>query len=388
VAHEKRDPKRAGPRLERRGNTPSWTADLRPFGGRRYTVLLDPSHPEWPLRGRRTEDEEQARLWSWQYVERLTHGALSGRPAERVELSVATEAFLSHRRATMASGTVATSKTAVTRLLEWFGGSVAVGEITAKALQSKVDGMSRAGYASGTIHTNVQSMGAFFDYATRTYGIKHNPAHGLVLPAMAPPDAEAWGDETLPILRKAADDLDRTLNRRPGFRLALELGLCTGLRQHELFALHWDQVDPDSCTCRVTQQLGKYSTVKLIPLKGRRSRTVLILPEWWQHHRPAKGPILRGVKGIYLPTRGQQQVIDRIYNRAGLAAAGRGWHILRHTYSRMFIERGGRFEELQRSLGHKSILTTEQTYGHFHEDRAAAAARARIYLVRDGAGEG
>ena len=51
----------------------------------------------------------------------------------------------------------------------------------------------------------------------------------------------------------------------------------------------------------------------------------------------------------------------------------------RQTYARRFIELGGRFEELQKSLGHKSITTTEQTYGHFHEDIAASLARGRIY---------
>jgi integrase len=283
---------------------------------------------------------------------------------------------------------VANSRVAMTRLRAWFGDGFIVSEITHEALQSKVDRMSREGYVSGTVHTNIQAMGAFFDWAGRVYQIRDNPTRGLALPALAPADADAWADEDLPRLRKAADELDRLLGRRPGYRIALELGLGTGLRQHELFALRWDQIDEASRTCRVTHQLSKGSSVKLVPLKGKQARTTLILPEWWQHHRPQPGPVLRGIKGPYLPTGTQQQLIHRIYDRAGLTYEGRAWHMLRHTYSRLFIERGGRFEELQKSLGHKSITTTEMTYGHFHEDRAAAAARERIYLVRDGAREG
>jgi hypothetical protein len=36
-------------------------------------------------------------------------------------------------------------------------------------------------------------------------------------------------------------------------------------------------------------------------------------------------------------------------------------------------------EELQKSLGHASIQTTEDYYGHFSDDAAATLARLRIY---------
>lgn len=49
------------------------------------------------------------------------------------------------------------------------------------------------------------------------------------------------------------------------------------------------------------------------------------------------------------------------------------------TYARRFVEAGGRLEELQHSLGHSSIRTTETCYGHFTDDTAASMARLRIY---------
>jgi integrase len=72
-------------------------------------------------------------------------------------------------------------------------------------------------------------------------------------------------------------------------------------------------------------------------------------------------------------------MILRLLAEAKLYEPGLGWHTFRHTYGRLFIEQGGRFEELKESLGHKSIVTTEQTYGHFHTDRAAQLARMKIY---------
>jgi integrase len=71
-----------------------------------------------------------------------------------------------------------------------------------------------------------------------------------------------------------------------------------------------------------------------------------------------------------------------ILDLAGLNEDGVGYHSFRHTYARIFIESGGRFEELQKSLRHSSIVTTETLYGHFHEDVAAKLAGDRIYAMR------
>jgi integrase len=388
MAREKRNPRAAGPRLERRGSAPHWTADLRPFGGRRYTILLDPSHPDWPRRGRTTADENEARLWSWQYVARVIGTEPFDRAPEKVPVAIAGPAWLTHRRATVARATVASSKQSMNKLRHWFGDKFLIGDITAQMLQERIDEMSELGYEPGTIHTNVQSMRVFFDWAAQAYCLRSNPVRSLVLPSWNQRDASYLSDSDLLRIRAAADELDRAWKRRPAHRLALELALNTGLRQQELFALCWEQIDEEICTCRVTHQLSKNSSWKLVPLKGKRARTVLVLPEWWHHHRPVAGPVLRGLRGPHLGASSQSSLINRLLDSAGLNAPGRGWHILRHTYARLFVERGGRFEELQRSLGHKSILTTEQTYGHFHEDRAAAAARERIYLVREGVREG
>ena len=68
-----------------------------------------------------------------------------------------------------------------------------------------------------------------------------------------------------------------------------------------------------------------------------------------------------------------------MYDLAEVNAEGQAWHALRHTYARRFVEAGGRLEELQHSLGHSSIRTTETCYGHFTDDTAASMARLRIY---------
>jgi integrase len=60
--------------------------------------------------------------------------------------------------------------------------------------------------------------------------------------------------------------------------------------------------------------------------------------------------------------------------RAGLD--GLRWHDLRHTHVAFLIEAGVHVKAIQSRLGHSSISTTLDVYGHLFEgiDEAAAAA--------------
>jgi integrase len=64
-----------------------------------------------------------------------------------------------------------------------------------------------------------------------------------------------------------------------------------------------------------------------------------------------------------------------------LYTKGTGWHSLRHTYCRLFLEASPDMRLLQASLGHRSVTTTEQEYGHLLPDKAAEIARVRIHGI-------
>ena len=64
---------------------------------------------------------------------------------------------------------------------------------------------------------------------------------------------------------------------------------------------------------------------------------------------------------------------------AGLNGPGVGWHALRHTYARLFLEATRDIRLLQASLGHASVTTTEASYNWLLPERAAEMARDVIY---------
>lgn len=325
--------------------------------------LRDPQSPGWPERGERTADEKVAAKWAAVYVAELeseTKRRHLGLPKQR-RLGKAIEEYLAHRRNTKELGTWASERSVLRHLLEAAGPSASLPSAL-DGLQDLMDSLVTRGYNPSTLRTYLQSFSGFFRWAGHTVPRVELPNPGKV-------DVRTLEPSEVVRLRKAARKVDKRL---PGTLLAVEIGLTMGLRQGEIFALRWEAIDAQEESVRVQWQIPKGSTTPK-PLKGKLARTAFILPEWWPHHRKRTGII------VDVPTRRRQWVmIKSVLETAGLDRVGAGWHLLRHQYSREFVEgRGGRFEELQIFLGHASILTTQRIYGHFKESVAVKLARER-----------
>ena len=219
----------------------------------------------------------------------------------------------------------------------------------------------------------------------------HLPTRGVSVPEPGERDVEPWTDDELEILRKAADRLDGELRTdgRPGpettlgsYRLLFELAITTGRRVAELGAIEWRGFNKDDRTVRIRAQVPPdgYGLTTLQPLKGRRNRTALVLPSWWNFHRDdARGRVILTDGVSTVAHRSLERWCRQIIEASGLKRHGQNAHTFRHTYARICLEKGARLEELQRFLGHASIRTTEQSYGWLTEQSAATLARARIY---------
>ncbi len=143
-------------------------------------------------------------------------------------------------------------------------------------------------------------------------------------------------------------------------------------------ALRWDDFNPDAKTVRIVRQRVRASH-RTKRLKGKIARTALVLPFWWPHYRPSAGWLFTDAQGSPAGDRGIRHNVERLLRDAKLDGPGRGLHDARRTYGRLFLELGGWMDELQRSLGHASIRTTERQYGRFQGEVAAEFARQRIY---------
>jgi integrase len=167
------------------------------------------------------------------------------------------------------------------------------------------------------------------------------------------------------------------------------LGAIAGLRQGEVFGLALDRIDSDTGMITVNQQVViiARSPVLAPPKTSASLRDVPM------------GPFLRDVLLDHSKQLGlaDDDVLCRTsrgtlfrrdyYNREiwkpALAAAGllpdTTFHDLRHTFASTALAEGVPISEVSRWLGHKSITTTVDLYGHLVPE---AGGRARDALDR------
>jgi integrase len=196
------------------------------------------------------------------------------------------------------------------------------------------------------------------------------------------------------------DELPRLFSalatRGSTYRVLFELGLKTGMRQGELLALTWGDVDLVHSVIHIRRT---YTDGNLGSPKNHEKREVFVtkdvvtmLGTWWgECGKPADDKlVLPGeTKTGYL---NPQVILRREFypamERAGIPRVGptgekRTFHSLRHTFARIAIEHNRPIFWLSKHLGHSSLDVTSNVYGHFEKAtrRREAEAMAGVFGV-------
>jgi integrase len=180
---------------------------------------------------------------------------------------------------------------------------------------------------------------------------------------------------------------------KPRERILVLLDVATGLRQSELFALKWKDVDFENRQLWVTrsivlQVVGSCKTEasqKPVPLhdhliRALRSwhrRTPYRTPESWVFASPQK----RGKA----PYWGQQLLRHHIRPAAKSVGIARqiGWHTFRRTYSTLLRATGAELKVMQELMRHSTIRVTLDTYTQAVTTEKRAAQTAVVSLLID-----
>jgi integrase len=169
--------------------------------------------------------------------------------------------------------------------------------------------------------------------------------------------------------------------------------LGTGMRQGELLALRWDDVDLDAQTLSVRHTLARVEgrLVRLEP-KSDRSRRTLVLPETvlaaLRPHRTRQlmdrlvagrrwvdsGHVFTTTIGTPIEAAAVSRAFHHALDRAGLPRSR--FHDLRHAAATFLLAQGLTLEDAKNMLGHSSITLTSNTYGHVLEKRQRQVAAA------------
>jgi len=248
-------------------------------------------------------------------------------------------------------------------------------------VQAWVAGLAAKGYAPATIRKAYQLVSATFDAAVTSDLIPRSPCRGIKLPKVAREEMRFLSPEEI---EKLADAID------PRYRILVLTGAYTGLRPGELLGLKVDRLDMLRRQLRVVEALSEVKgRIRLGPPKSKASRRTVTMPAFlveelarhlaqyrdpdgWVFPAPEGGPVRR------------TNFRRRVWIPAVRASVGEPmrFHDLRYAHAALLIAQGVHPKVLQGRLGHASITTTLDTYGHLmtglDEEAAEALDEARM----------
>ena len=173
------------------------------------------------------------------------------------------------------------------------------------------------------------------------------------------------------------------------------LAVNTGLRQGELLALKWEDVDLERGVLRVrhtlTRTRGKVTvgvpktkksrrSVELTPaavetLQAHLSRQLEEMDRMGSLYRPGGLVFANELGGLINPSNLRNRSFTRLLEHAGLPADTR-FHDLRHTCATLLLSRNVNPKIVSEMLGHSSIAITLDTYSHVLPTMQESALRA------------
>jgi integrase len=168
-----------------------------------------------------------------------------------------------------------------------------------------------------------------------------------------------------------------------------ELALKTGMRQGELLALTWGDVDLVHSVIHVRRT---FTDRNLGMPKNHEKREVFITEEivsllgaWWgECGRPTDETLVlpgETKTGYLIPQVILRRELYPAMERAGIPRVGptgekRTFHSLRHTFARVAIENNRPIFWLSKHLGHSSLDVTSNAYGHLERATRYREAQA------------
>jgi integrase len=244
-----------------------------------------------------------------------------------------------------------------------------------------------SGLAPATIYKVHSVLHKALNRAVSDGLIPRNAAAGLELPRITREEINPLsGEEARCLLDEVRGDKLEAL---------YVLAISTGMRQGELLALKWDDVDLERGLLRVRRTLTRqHSAFTFSEPKTKKSRRTIRLTEgalqalrthlsyqlvkmerMGSLYRPSSLVFANEVGGIINPSNLRNRSFARLLKRAGLPPSTR-FHDLRHTCATLLLSRNVNPKVVSEMLGHSSIAITLDTYSHVLPTMQESAIRA------------
>jgi len=266
--------------------------------------------------------------------------------------------------------TIDTYTRAVQRFGAWLGDESTVGEITAESISRYQ--LSRRKLAAATISKDLSAIRAYCRYLIRAHIRADDPTLDMEFPKRRKRLPRPLKKEQLRQLEAILDMPPPVLDVRArriwlrNRRIVIVL-LYTGLRRTEVAGLTWDDVYLAEAQLIVRQETAKGGSERIVPLHAR---VVAELETTPPHRR--RGAIAGHPDGRCLSHKSIGLIFERWLADQGLRISA---HKLRHTAATELLLSGADIREVQVTLGHADIRTTEGYTAVIPERQKAAIGR-------------
>lgn len=245
-----------------------------------------------------------------------------------------------------------------------FFGDVRLTAITTADIQRYVAARNAEGKAPSTIKRALAVLKAMFNWAVEVGYLKQNPAEKCKAPKAKLIEMDFLSPAEIRIF------LDAVPNEwKPFFHTAI----FTGMRTGEIIGLRWSDIDWHNHAIMVRRSVWNnefqdpksYDSARAIGMSPSLEKT---LKDYREVARESEFDL------VFCNEVGKpldvNNVRNRVFNKA-LAEAGLRrirLHDLRHTFASLLIHQGENLKYVQQQLGHASITTTVNRYGHLMPD--------------------
>jgi integrase len=245
-------------------------------------------------------------------------------------------------------------------------GELRLVEVQPVAVQQWVAALNATGYAPATIRKAYEILGRIFTAAVESRLIARSPCHGVKLPKIEQTEKRFLSPTEI-------ENLANTVH--PRFRALILTAAYSGARFGELAGLGHQHYEPLKRTIRIERNLTEVGGhLTFGETKTRASRRAVSIPSWLvdalaEHistypgdddlifTAPAGGPLRRA------------SFRTRFWKPAVQASVGEPcrFHDMRHTHVALLIKQGAHPSVIASRLGHTSVRTVLDVYGHLFE---------------------